>query len=417
MNYDKTYDVIIIGAGPAGMAAAIYASKASCRVLLLDRLDKVGKKLLVTGNGRCNITNLNQRQDCYRSQNPDRAWDIISHFNEKALIALLRHLGIVLKDRDGYVYPNNDQAATVREAIEEYLMNQPDLVIKTGKSVDHISFHEQDKLFHINGNEYMAPNLIIATGGLAGVHLGCQGDGYTFAKVFGHQIIPTGPALTALCSKAPFLKRLSGVRCHAEVSIVVDDEVLCKEEGELQWTDYGISGVLIFSLSRFAIRAMEAGKTTKAIINFAPDLTEQNLYALLAWPGDFGDYKVALTLLNGFLPHKLSPVILREAGIAQDMLVREMEATDFSRLIKVLKGFELRISGYKSYEKAQTTMGGIPLTELTDQMESIYQQGLFFAGEVADVDGTCGGYNLQWAFSSGKAAGEAAGERSKSAAY
>lgn len=416
MSHKESYDIIIIGAGPAGMAAAIYACKSPCSVLLLDRLDKIGKKILVTGNGRCNITNLKQNIDCYRSQTPDKAWETVSRFNERALIALIRQLGVLCKDRDGYVYPNNDQAAAVREALEEYLMSLPGLTIRTGQAADQVQWDETDQLFRVlvgdkDHYEYRAPNLIICTGGLAGVRLGCQGDGYGFAKVFGHKPIPAMPSLTALCSKAPFLKRLSGVRCPAKITILADDQVLCEEAGELQWTDYGISGVAVFSLSRYAIQAMEEGKKVKASIDLLDDLTKKSLQASLAYTGYSCSYKNSLTLLKGLIHHKLAPIVLREAGIDPDLPVSDLHMADYERLVNVLKGFELRISGYKSYDKAQTTMGGVPLTELTDQMESVYQPGLFFAGEVTDVDGTCGGYNLQWAFSSGKAAGEAAGQR------
>ena len=402
-----------------------------CRVLLLDRMDKVGKKILVTGNGRCNITNLNQKPEFYRTDDPQKAWDIVSGFDESGVLSLMKGLGVYTRDRSGYVYPYNDQAATVREAFEDYLLSLPGLTVKTGQTADDVRYDERTDLFTVvtkvdktidSGKTvtvkdparkketilYKARKVILTTGGLAGIRLGCEGDGYRFAQDFGHHIIMPRPALTALCSKAPFLRRLAGVRCPARIAISADDEIIGAEKGELQWTDYGISGVAVFSLSRFVIRALEEGKRTIAHIDLLPDLSEDRLLAMFQDLREMCPYKDSLSMLNGLIAHKLSPVVLRESRIPGDIRAADLTDSDFVMLIKSLKGFMLKITGYKSFEKAQTTMGGVPLSEMTDRMESVYQPGLYFAGELADVDGTCGGYNLQWAFSSGKTAGEGA---------
>ncbi len=417
MRPEILYDTLVIGAGPSGMTASIYAAGEGRNVLLLDRLDTIGKKILVTGNGRCNITNLSQKPEYYRTNAPAKAWSIFLKYDEKKVLGLMEMLGIVTKDRDGYVYPYNDQAACVRDAFEDYLHSLPGLTVKTGHTVTDIKWKKKRKLYavtcedHSGFSTYLARNVIVATGGFAGKNMGCKGDGYRFAGSMGLHVISPMPALTALCSSAPFLKKLSGVRCRASISILADGEVIARETGELQWTDYGISGVAVFSLSRFAIRAMEEMKEIRALLDLVPDYTGEELVSLLLRIRNDCGYKDNLSLLNGLLPKKLSPVLLKEAALDTHCPVREDNEEDIRRLARVLKSFVLKIRGYKSYDKAQVTMGGVSLSELSDDLEALAYPGLFFAGEVLDVDGTCGGYNLQWAFSSGRTAGTAAAAR------
>lgn len=428
----KVYDTVIVGAGPAGMTAAIYAVSNGIRVLLLDRQDKVGKKLLVTGNGRCNITNLDQKPEYYRSDAPGEAWSIFSEYNEKEIIKLMDNLGILTKDRAGYVYPYNDQASSVREAFEDYLYSLPGLEIMTESAVTQIS-QEQINASKKNASfsiivdtgkghcRFLTDKLIIATGGYAGTKAGWGGDGYRFAKEFGHHIIRPAPALTALCSGAPFLKKLAGVRSRASITLLVNNQPLCRETGELQWTDYGISGVAVFSLSRFAIRAINEGQKVSVSIDLLPDLEPDELVTLMKKLRGKCGFKNCISFLNGMIAQRLSPVIYREAGLDRRdkgsreysrnnsnnyKQLKELTDQELITLAMSMKEFMLRINGYKSYEKAQVTMGGIPLSELTHQLESKLCPGLFFAGEVVDVDGTCGGYNLSWAFASGRIAGK-----------
>ncbi|MBQ9156029.1 MAG: aminoacetone oxidase family FAD-binding enzyme [Eubacterium sp.] len=451
MSKKNCYDTIVIGAGPAGMTAAIYAAADGARVLVLDRLDKVGKKLLVTGNGRCNLTNLDQKPEYYRSDAPDKAWSIFSASDESTTLQLMERLGVMTRSREGYIYPYNEQAATVREALEVYLNSIKTIHVMTEMTVTDlepagkgIGISEEDYrnteglkdipedyqnteglkerpeeehqhmgfMVHTRSPEgrksFSGRTVIIATGGLAGTGLGCEGDGYRFARKLGHRIISPEPALTALCSGAPFLKKLNGVRSRSAVTLYINGRERARERGELQWTDYGISGVAVFCLSRFAIRALKKGDQVSVSVDFVPDMEEEALIRqLIRMKTDCG-YKDGITFLHGWAAAKLAPVLLKEARIRPDGSVSDWDKDDIRRLAGVLKGFELRIRGYKSYEKAQVTMGGIPLDELSSHLESRICPGLFFAGEVVDVDGTCGGYNLQWAFSSGKTAGEAA---------
>lgn len=427
----KKYDTIIAGGGPSGMTAALCCAKEGQRVLLVDRCDRIGKKILVTGNGRCNMTNLRQEPDCYRSETPELVEQVLASFGLSDAMKMFQKLGICTRDKNGYIYPYNEQAASVREAFESALLARKSLDILTETSVtgmentkegfvvdtehagDKPSRQQDNQISRHKKQRFYCRSLIIATGGFAGVKLGCDGSGYEMAGKLGHHIIKPLPALTALRSSAPFMKKLSGVRNQAVLTLLVEEQECAREQGELQWTDYGVSGVAVFQLSRFAILALEEGKRVRLSLDFLPEKAEEETVELLRELSHCCGYKTGTELLDGILPAKLTPVLLREAAVDEKKKASRWDEKEIRRLASALKAFSLRISGYVGYEKAQVTQGGVDLRELTGQLESVICPGLFFAGEVLDVDGTCGGYNLQWAFSSGSVAGKAAYERNR----
>lgn len=426
------WDTIIVGAGAAGMTAALACGKENQKVLLLDRQNQIGRKILVTGNGKCNLTNFAQKEEYYRSDCPEKAQKVLSVFGQKEAMELFQSLGIYTKDKNGYVYPYSEQAASVREAFETEIKSNPHITFVPFSEVynvqkkaelflvkvrDESEQSERDKGKLRDGEKiekiYRCRNLLITTGGLAGPKFGCDGSGYIFAKVFGHEIIKPLPALTALKSSAPFLKKVSGVRNQAEITLEIDGKPVKKETGELQWTDYGISGVAIFQLSRFAIAALEEKKEVALYFDFMPELSFDEKLRLFLTLSQNHKKRDLLSFVKGLFPVKLCPVILREAGLKEETLVGTLKEEEWKALVMAVGCFSLRINGYMGYEKAQVTRGGVSLAELTEDLESKLQPGLFFAGEVADVDGTCGGYNLQWAFSSGTVAGRAIFKRNK----
>lgn len=418
------WDTIIIGAGAAGMTAAITCGGQGQKVLLIERQRQMGRKILVTGNGKCNLTNFAQKEEYYRSDYPKRAQKILSVFGQAEAMELFEGLGIYTKDKNGYVYPYSEQAASVREAFETAILSDSDITFLPEAEVYNV-WKEKERFFVAvkegtddkkGGSEeqcYSCKSLLITTGGLAGPKFGCDGSGYTFARRFGHTVIKPLPALTALKSSAPFLKKVSGVRNQAAITLEIDGGFVKQETGELQWTDYGISGVAIFQLSRFAITALEEEKKVVLYFDFMPELSLEEKHTLFRTLAQHNKEKSALSFLKGLFPAKLCLVILREAKVEEEKPVGTLEEKDWDVLIMAVSHFSLRVNGYMGYEKAQVTRGGIPLTELTDSLESALQPGLFFAGEVTDVDGTCGGYNLQWAFSSGTVAGRAIVERNQ----
>lgn len=420
----RIWDTIIVGAGAAGMAAAIACKEQGQKVLLIDKQSQMGRKILVTGNGKCNLTNFAQKEEYYRSDCPGRAQKVLSVFGQREAMELFQSLGIYTKDKNGYVYPYSEQAASVREAFEAGVLSGtgvtfvPEAEVRTVSEKEglfYIGVHllSEENVQHKKEKYYVCKSLLITTGGLAGPKFGCDGSGYTFAKQFGHRIIRPLPALTALKSSAPFLKKVSGVRNQAAITLEINGNAVRHEIGELQWTDYGISGVAIFQLSRFAITALEENKKVSLSFDFMPELSSEekgNLFLSLA---QNNKKKSMLSFLKGLFPAKLCPIILREAKVEEGQTTGRMKKQDWENLVKAVAHFSLRINGYASYEKAQVTRGGVSLDELTDTLESVLQPGLFFAGEVADVDGTCGGYNLQWAFSSGTVAGRAIVKRNQ----
>ena len=426
------WDTIIVGAGASGMTAALACGKENQKVLLLDRQNQMGRKILVTGNGKCNLTNFAQKAEYYRSDCPENAQKVLSMFGQKETMKLFQSLGIYTKDKNGYVYPYSEQATSVREAFETEILSNPHITFVPFSEVYNVQ--KKAELFLVKVREepeqsgqnkgklhdgektekvYCCRNLLITTGGFAGSKFGCDGSGYAFAKVFGHQIIKPLPALTALKSSAPFLKKVSGVRNQAEITLEIDGKYAKKEIGELQWTDYGISGVAIFQLSRFAITALEEKKKVALYFDFMPELSSGEKLQLFLTLAQNLKQRDMLSFVKGLFPAKLCPVILREAGLKEESLVGTLKEGEWNALVMAVDHFSLRINGYMGYEKAQVTRGGVPLAELTENLESKLQPGLFFAGEVADVDGTCGGYNLQWAFSSGTVAGRAIFKRNR----
>ncbi len=407
----KQYDIIIVGAGPAGLSAAIAASKSDVRILLIDRGEKVGKKILVTGNGKCNLTNEVQEEACYRSDNPEKIPAVFRGFSCQDTYDFFRELGIITRSKNGYIYPYNEQAASVRDAFELLIHERKNIDILLETSVKDIDLTRKGYLIMTDHGKYGADQVIMATGGYAGPKIGCDGSGFKFAGRFGHEIVKPLPALTPLKSGAPFLKKVSGVRNQAMITLQIDGKPVKSEKGELQWTDYGISGVAVFQLSRFAIVALEEGKSVSLSLDLAPEFDENKLADMLStYKKMYPDRKVG-ELLRGLLPAKLIPVVLREGKISEDTQGKNMKEKEVESICCSIKAFSLRIKGYMGYEKAQVTRGGVALSQVSDELESIYHEGLYFAGEVLDMDGICGGYNLQWAFSSGNVAGNAAARK------
>lgn len=413
----KRYDTIVIGGGSSGMAAALRCAEKNQKVLLMERCDRVGKKILVTGNGKCNLTNERQSMECYRSEGKACAKRILDAFDFNDTMDWFQKLGIYTRQKNGYVYPYNEQAAGVREAFCLALESRSNIDIKTETAACALS--KTRRGFLVEAEERgkriscACRSVIVATGGLAGIRLGCEGDGYRFAAAFGHSVKTPLPSLTALKSSAPFLKKVSGVRSQGKITLKIDHKKAAEETGELQWTDYGISGVAVFQVSRFAVRAIEEQKTVELLVDFMPEKKKGEVEDLLKNMAAFCGYKTSKEFLESLVAAKLAPVLLREAKLAPECLVSRWTAKEVRRLSCCLKAFSLRINGYAGYEKAQVTQGGISLGELTSRLESRLVPGLFFSGEVLDVDGICGGYNLQWAFSSGCVAGRAALERNR----
>lgn len=402
----KKYDVIIIGGGASGMMAAIQAGKRGRKSLILEHNNRLGKKILATGNGKCNYTNLYQGEECYRGTNPEFAHAVIHKFDCNETIYFFKELGILPKFRNGYAYPNSEQAASIADVLALECARYR-VKVKLSEHVVKVAKEEDTFFVSTETYTYESSSVILATGGCAASKQGSDGSGFPIAKSFGHTIVPTFPALVQLKSKEKYGKVISGVRCEAKGTITCNgNEIVC-ENGEFLFTDYGVSGIPIFQMSRFALDLIEKKQTPMLSIDFFPQMTSEECYTYLKQRFVNGCYKTAEQVMIGMLNHKLSYLLLTESRIPVSNSATEVTDKELRNLVKYLKELKFTITGSNGYEQAQVSAGGISTAEVDENtMESKLVKGLFFTGEVLDVDGTCGGYNLQWAWSSGHLAGE-----------
>ena len=384
-------DIIIIGGGASGLVAGIEAAKNGATVTILEKNEKPGRKILASGNGRCNLTNIKQDQEYYRSDNPDFAWALISKANHFETMRFFTELGVFCKNKNDYIYPYSEQAASVLEVLLMALKHLK-IKLKTCEEIKRITPLASGFKVKTKTWEYYADKVIIATGSKASPELGASGSGYTLAKELGHTIVKPLAALVGLdiCGDVP---PWGGVRMTAAINLYQNDTLLTRAKGEIQFTDYGISGIPVFSVSRFAVRAIDEGQKVEARLDLMPDFTEEFLLGFLAERLVNCPYKSIKESLIGLLPKKMIPII-----------VRNTQSLD--EIVQLVKHYPIIVKGAHSLTQAQVCSGGVSTSEINgNTLESQLVAGLYFAGEVIDVDGDCGGYNLQWAWSSGRIAG------------
>lgn len=397
----------IIGAGASGLMAAITAAKQGSDVTIIERKDRICKKILATGNGKCNFTNKSMKSVDFRSQKQDVFRDYISQFDENAVISMFQSMGMLIKDRNGYCYPRSEQASTVLDILRLQVKN---LNIKVLSEVYPISIQKKKKNFEIllNTDEKLYfEHIILACGSFAGEKRKDDYNGYTYAKNFGHSIIPVVPALVQVRAKGKEFKSISGVRCDANISLYINNQLITEEFGELQLTDYGISGIPVFQLSRYVSYGIYEKKKVTATIDFLPeyDLKSWISFVEMKW-NQAEKTTTAEEFFQGFLNKKLNLLFLKLAGIKAELPISQLKLAKIRQVITNMKSWNIEIDGTNPYENAQVCAGGVSMDEITLEMESKLVPGLYFAGELVDVDGRCGGYNLQWAWTSGYLAGK-----------
>ncbi len=400
-------DIIIIGGGASGLFTAIIAAKNGHKVTILEHMDKIGKKILVTGNGKCNLSNKAQAKEMYRGNNPNFAWDVINKFNVEDTVKVFSELGIMLKEKKGYLYPNSEQASSVLEVLKLELKH---LGVKIHCSIKIESIHKSNESFVIetkNGDscyKYFGKKIILATGGMAAPETGSDGSGFRFAKEFGHNIINPVPALVGLKAVGGYFKTLAGIRTQAKIKLYVNDDFVISDEGELQITNYGISGIPVFQVSRYASKAIKRSHVVVKI-DYIPNFSREELFELLRQRFN-NSYKTVLENFIGVLNIKLAQVIIKEASLTFDQKSKDLNEKQLLELVNVIKEFKVVIKDTNSFSNAQVCAGGVDTKEINaNTMESKIVRGLYFCGEIMDVDGACGGYNLQFAWSTGFIAG------------
>lgn len=400
--------VAVIGGGAAGMMAAVTAASDGARVILLEHKDRIGKKILSTGNGRCNFTNTHQEPLCYHSEDPLFPWGIIEKFDARKAISFFLQLGVYSKNRNGYIYPNSDQASAVLDAFRMEL-ERLQVEIRTGVSIREINPGKNGFLIRTDHENVRADRVILCTGSKAAPATGSDGSGYDLAKRFGHRLIPVLPALVQLRCEGSFFKAVAGVRVNGSVAVWSEGECIARDTGEIQLTDYGISGIPVFQVSRYVSKLLYEKKEVKAVLDFMPDFTEEQARAFLSARAKMRPEKSADMFLIGLFHKKLSDLWMRLSHIPRDRKAGTLTENEINCLVRLIKHFEVTVKATNSYEQAQVCCGGIDTAEVDPEtLESRYVPGLYFAGEILDVDGMCGGYNLQWAWASGRTAGKAA---------
>lgn len=399
--------VCIIGAGASGMAAALAAAEnPNAEVILLERQARVGRKLLATGNGRCNLTNTHAAQRGYHGEDAAFVKQALVAFDPDAVRDWFRQMGLFTVAEDsGRVYPYSDQANSVVDVLRLALC-KPNIQLLTGFEVQKIRREESG--FSVSGAEQTirCDKLIVACGGLAGTKLGGSMSGYKLLGKMGHKSTRLRPTLVQLKCGWDGVVSLKGVRANCHVEILRDGEVFSQSRGELQFTEYGLSGPVIFEVSR---DACYGSGSWSAKLDFLPDYEEVDLAAELERRRQT-ELPVE-ELLTGILHNRLGRVLTRAAGVKNKKFVKELSDYELQQVCGAVKGFEIELTEPMGMDHAQVTAGGMR-TEQFDPatMESRLIPGLYACGEVLDIDGDCGGYNLQWAWSSGRCAGLSAGK-------
>ena len=398
--------VIVIGGGAAGMAAGIAAAQKNrkARVCILEHKDIVGKKILSTGNGRCNFTNEVMGPDCYYSENQEAIRQVLQKFGAQDTLKFFRSLGISAKSKNGYYYPRSEQASAVREIFQAEL-ERLGVRIFTGMHVSEIK--KGKKEFAIDaGDIFTADKVILAAGGKAAKALGSDGSGYALAERLGHSVAPVVPGLVQLKVKNHPLKGAAGVRTDGKVSIYENKKRMGSDSGELQITAYGISGIPVFQVSRHAAKSLYYKRRVRAEIDFLPEISAEAMEGMCRHMRKRDGERTVFQVLLGVFNRKLIPCLLKNAGINPQCRMSELDNPGLERLIRACKSFPLEIEDTNGFDSAQVSAGGVRLTEIDPgTMESRRCGGLYLAGEILDADGICGGYNLQWAWAGGCIAG------------
>lgn len=401
--------VIVIGGGAAGMMAAITARRQGAEVTLLERNPRVGKKLLVTGNGRCNYTNINADLSCYQGENPRFAEPALRAFDSRKTIAFFRELGVVPKVEDeGKVFPWSDQASSV---LDLFLSELDSLGVKVIVNAFVQKIRKTGRKFLVqlaDGSTMGADGLVLAPGGKAKPSTGSDGNGYALARSLGHTVTPIYPGLVQLKLEGSFFPQIQGVKISGTVALLVGETVLGRERGDIIFGNYGLSGPPVLQLSMLAQRSLAAGEGPVIKLTIVDRMERAELKVLLADRFRQAPERTLGFSLVGFINKRLLPVLLKTAGFTDlKRPVGQLTPAEVESILDILTDWRFKITGTKGWSSAQVTIGGVDTGEINPAtMESKLVPGLYFVGEVIDVAGRCGGFNLQWAWASGFLAGE-----------
>jgi predicted Rossmann fold flavoprotein len=408
--------VIVVGAGAAGLMAAGQAAEMGAETLLLEKMDRPGRKLRIAGKGRCNLTNVASVSESIAHFGPNGRFlrQALHQFFNSDLVAFFEELGVrTVTERGGRVFPASSQAQDVVDALARWVREQG-VTLRTHSPVERLVIEDEQAVGVqvFRGPVYRADAIIVATGGASYPATGSTGDGYRLAQAVGHTIVPIRPALVPLETAGDVAPRLQGLSLrNVTVQVWVNGKKQAEAFGEMLFTHFGLSGPIILSLSRQVVDALRLGQRVSLSIDLKPALDEGKLDARLLRDLDAHGKQQFRTLLKGLLPRKLIPVCLDLTGIPPDKMAHQITSEERQRLRTWLKDFHLEVTGHRPFTEAIITAGGVDVREVDPRtMASRLVKGLYFAGEVLDVDADTGGYNLQAAFSTGWVAGQSAAQ-------
>ena len=400
---DNVSRVVVIGGGASGMIAAIKA-KEKHDVILLEANDKCGKKILLTGNGKCNYWNANIDINNYNSDNLNFLNGIISEENKEKVLSFLENISLYPKIKNGYYYPYSNNANSVRTIFLNELARKKVKIINNFNVIS-IKKEKEEFIIESDDSKIICDKVILATGSKACPKTGSDGSGYLLASSLGHTINKVTPALTPLIGNEPYFKSWDGVRCDSNITLFIDNKKICEELGEIQLTSYGVSGICIFNISGIVTKSLSQNKKVTININFLPTIN-MTFYEWFTLRNEKIPNHTIGELLESIIPYKLMYVLLKKSNVDENNYWHDLSDNKKLLLSKAIESFELTITSYHSFDRCQVATGGIPLNEINCKtMESTLVPNLYLVGEVLDVDGKCGGFNLAFAFISGYIAG------------
>lgn len=404
----------IVGAGASGLFAAMEAAKAGLHVSVFEKNPKVGRKILATGNGRCNITNRTISASNYYSQKPSFINATLSRFSSAKCVEYFRELGLeVVEGENGRLYPMNQQSSSVVDMLI-HECKRLGVVFFVQSEVSHIEKIGHQFSLHVDNKKHSFDVCLIATGGLAMPTLGSSESGYKFATFFGHKLITTHPSLVQLVCNDKAIKELSGVKVEGSIEVFVDGKSRKSALGDILFTSYGISGSAVLEVSREVSHALTCKENAFVMLDLMPHFSNDQLESLLQKRLQYAVDKSLIFWLEGIINKKLAPFIIAQAGFSHILKASTLGNKEIKKLGLTLKSIKLHVEGTKGFGSAEVTAGGVDVSDIDPQtFESKLVKNLYFSGEVLDVDGDCGGYNLHFAWGSGFVAGNEIGKRKK----
>jgi predicted Rossmann fold flavoprotein len=398
-------DILIIGGGASGMTAAILAARQGASVRILERMDRVGKKLLVTGNGRCNLANLSLKPEHYHGADPQFISCVLDHFGVRETLSFFEEIGLAwTADEEKRVYPQSGQASSVLDLLR-FELERRNVQIEYGARAEKLETLEgRFQVTLKNHRRFSSDGLILAAGGMAMKDLGSNGSGYALAEQLGHSIVPPFPALVKIRLSSPVLKGLKGVRTDGSVTLIIDGRNIRSSTGELLFSEDGLSGIPALQLSRYVHDALP--REIFLSIDLMPETPGEELVLLLTSRFSSLDHLTVEQAMTSLIQKRLILPLIKTADLDHAMLSSNVSADKIKVLASIIKKWTFPVLGTRAWNEAQVTAGGIQTQEIDPKtMESRLVPGLYFTGEIMDVDGDCGGYNLQWAWSTGMLAG------------